>query len=91
MSEFDSLQEARKEASSQVHDVELDQTLQYLEEDAEYDISEDLSKAERVLLVETPDITETGVEFRFYESSKSDEPYTILELEDSEDYEVLLE
>lgn len=91
MSEFDSIQKVRKDASSQVHDVELDQTLQYLEEDAEYDVSEDLSKAERVLLVETPNITETGFEFRFYESSESDEPYTILDVEDSEDYEVLLE
>lgn len=91
MSEFDSLQEARKEATTQVHDVELDQTLQYLEEDVEYELDEDLSKAERVLLVETPEITDTGVEFRFYESSESDEPYTVLEVEDSDDYEVLLE
>ena len=91
MSEFDSLENARKEATDQVHDVELDQTLQYLEEDVEYDLDEDLSKAERVLLVETPEITDSGVEFRFYESSESDEPYTVLEIEDSEDYEVLLE
>lgn len=91
MSEFDSLQETRKEATSQVHDVELDQTLHYLEEDVEYDLDEDLSKAERVLLVETPEITDTGVEFRFYESSVSDEPYTVLEVEVSDDYEVLLE
>lgn len=91
MSEFDSLKEARKEASNQVHDVELDQTLQYLEEDVEYELDEDLSKAERVLLVETPEITDTGVEFRFYESSESDEPYTVLEVEDSDNYEVPLE
>jgi hypothetical protein len=91
MSEFDSLENARREATDQVHDVELDQTLQYLEEDVEYDLDEDLSKAERVLLVETPEITDSGVEFRFYESSESDEPYTVLEVEDSEHYEVLLE
>lgn len=90
MPEFNSIQEARKAGSSQVHDVEVEQTVNYLEDRVEQEQVEELSRADRALLVETPDITETGIEFRFYESSNDRTPYSTLEIESS-DYEVLLE
>ncbi|MFB6190755.1 MAG: hypothetical protein ABEJ91_04260 [Candidatus Nanohaloarchaea archaeon] len=74
----------------QVHDVEVEETIEYLERQGYDGETGSFALADRVLLVESPSVTDSGIELRFLKDDQ-DTPYAIVDVDDQDEYGVLLE
>lgn len=80
----------RETVGDMVHDVDVEDAVSYLEDRGYDEETGSLEEADRVVLVESPDVTDAGIELRFLcEGHRT--PYTILDVEEPDNYEVLLE
>jgi hypothetical protein len=86
----DEMEAADDLLDQQVHSVEVEDTVEYLEKQGYDGETDSFEQADRVVLVESPSVTDQGIELRFLKEGQ-DTPYAIVDVDDQEGYEVLLE
>lgn len=86
----DEMEAADDLLDQQVHSVDVDETVEYLESQGYDGETDSFKQADSVVLVESSSVTESGIELRFLKEDQN-APYTIVDVDDQQDYEVLLE